>query len=49
MPQEKPNENQIEQVEHDYSLGMKKVIVYGWTGTQAVALAVSSDGTVQTA
>lgn len=41
------NENEIEKLEHDDTLKMKKVALYGWTGTVATMLAVTSDGSLK--
>jgi hypothetical protein len=34
------DEQEIENLEHDPELHLKKVLFYGWTGTEAVALKI---------
>lgn len=41
------NENEIEKIEHDEDLGVKKVAVYGWDGVEAVMVKVDSNGVLQ--
>lgn len=43
---DKPNENQIDQIEHDDTLQMKKVMLYGWDGTNAVKIKTTSAGEI---
>ena len=40
------DDNEIENREHDSDLAVKKVILYGWDGSQAVALKVDINGVV---
>lgn len=35
---------EIENIEHDRSLGLKKVMPYGWNGSSATAMKVNSAG-----
>lgn len=44
----KDNQNQIQQREHDTSLGMKKIALYGWDGSNAVMIQVDANGVIQT-
>ena len=41
---DKREQLEIDNIEHDKSLGVKKVMPYGWDGTNAVAVKVNSAG-----
>lgn len=41
------NENEIEKLEHENDLQMKKIEAFGWDGTNAQVLAVTNDGSLK--
>lgn len=41
---DKREQLEIENIEHDKSLGVKKVMPYGWDGSNAVAIKVDPSG-----
>ena len=49
MSKRKFDEQEIANREIDDSLDVQKVLIYGWDGSNAVALKVQSDGTVEVA